>query len=166
MTDAARDAALELEEDLSFEQSEWRRARLLWFILLAVMGATGLGLFGNGFLSQTRAGDLAGPLWVEYSRVARFGSPVRLEVHARSQPDGSVQFTVGGSLLQALQIEQVTPPPSSARIVEEGVEYRFEAGTSGTGRVIFEMQPAARWNVDGEIRSPDATVRLRQFVLP
>jgi hypothetical protein len=89
-----------------------------------------------------------------------------VEVHARPQPDGWVQFTVGRSLLEALKVEQVTPTPSSARIVEEGVEYRFEAGASGTGRVIFEMQPAARWRVDGQIESPDAAVRLRQFVLP
>lgn len=129
-------------------------------------GRDGFGVFGGGVFSRTRAGAPDAPLWVEYDRVARFGASVRLIVHARPQPDGSVRFTLARSLLEALRIQHVTPLPASTSIVGDGVEYRFQAAASGSVPVIFEMQPATRWTVQGHVQSPDGSVQFTQLILP
>jgi hypothetical protein len=166
MPEVKRFGTLELAEDLAFQQRQWRASQMLWLLLVATMIATVLGVFGNGVLSRARAGAAQGSLQVEYERIVRFGASVRLVVHADPRPDGSVQFTIDRSLLDAFRVQDVTPQPSAAALVDGGVEYRFEANTSAPSAIVFEMQPAARWSVQGWIRSPGGAVRLRQFILP
>jgi hypothetical protein len=166
MAQVRRVGSLEVEEDLDFQSRQWPASRALWAVLLALMLATVLGVFGSDPLSRQHAGAPDAPLRVEYERVARFGSSVRLVVHARPQPDGDVRFALARSLLDAFRVRHVTPAPSSSAIVERGVEYRFRAGRSGTATVIFEMQPAIRWSVHGQIESPDGAVHFSQFILP
>jgi hypothetical protein len=166
MADVRRVRTLELDEDLGFQRSEWRASRLTLAGLLSVMLAAGLGLFGNGPLSRARAGDPTGALWVDYDRFVRSQAATRLSIHARPNAHGSVHFTVSRSFLDAYRVMQVTPNPDSARVVPEGVEYRIGADPSGGGPVIFDVQPVQRWLVQGEIRSPQGSVRLRQFIYP
>jgi hypothetical protein len=166
MAEVTRPDGLELDEDLPFQKRQWRASRMLWLVLVALMAATALGVFGNGPLSRAEAGDPDGPLHVEYERVARFGASVRLVVRTRPQADGTVQFRIDRSLLDAFRVQDVTPPPSAAALADDGVESRFQAHTPRTLAIVFEMQPAARWSVQGRIQSPDGAVRLRQFILP
>lgn len=166
MAEVKRSGTLELDEDLVFQRRQWRASQILWMVLVGTMIATALGLFGNGPLSRARAGAPDGLLQVEYERVVRFGASVRLVVRARPRPDGAVQFTIDQSLLDAFRVQDVTPQPSAAALVDGGVEYRFQANTSAPPVIVFEMQPAALWSVQGEIRSPAGAVQLRQFILP
>ena len=98
------------------------------------------------------------------------GKGVRALLHGAKvdilRMDGSVQFSIDRSLLDAFRVQDVTPQPSTAALVDGGVEYRFQGSTSAPSAVVFEMQPAARWSVQGWIRSPGGAVRLRQFILP
>jgi hypothetical protein len=165
MAEVKRFGTLELEEDLAFQRRQWRAAQVLWLVLVATMVATALGVFGNGLLSQARVGPAHG-LHVEYERIVRFGASVRLVVRATPRPDGAVRFTIDRSLLEAFRVQDITPQPSETALVDGGVEYRFRASTSAPSVVVFEMQPAARWSVQGWIRSPDGALRLRQFILP
>ena len=65
---------LQIDENLQFQQREWRTSRAAWIVLLLTMAAMALGLFGNGPLSEARAGEPGDALWVEYSRFGRFGA--------------------------------------------------------------------------------------------
>lgn len=166
MSRTSRVGSLEVEQDLAFQSWQWRASQALWFLLLAVILAAALGVFGGGPLSHAEAGSVTGQLWAEYERVVRFGASVRLIVHARPQPDADIRFTLGHSLVRAFRIERITPSPSSTALADNGVEYRFPAEGTGTGMVIFELQPEVRWRVDGRIASPDDTLQLQLFVLP
>jgi len=166
MAEVRRAGTLELQEDTSFQFWQWRAAQALWLVLLGIMLATALGAFGSGPLSRARAAAPGGALAVEYERVARFGASIRLVVHARPQPDGAVRFTVGRALLDGMRVQHVTPAPAATSIVDDGVEYRFEMGEPRIATVLFELQPATRWTVEGEIRSRDGAVQLQQLILP
>jgi hypothetical protein len=50
--------------------------------------------------------------------------------------------------------------------VAEGVTYRFAAEPASTADVLFELQPARRGVIRGEIASGSARLRLTQFVFP
>jgi hypothetical protein len=157
---------LELEEDLQFQQWQWRIASALWLSLVALMIAAALGLFGGGVLSRARGGVPDGPLWAEYERVARFGATAPLTVHARTGADGSIRITFDSALLRAFRVRDVTPPPAAAVIVTDGVEYRYQAPGQGVAVLAFELDPAERGLVRGEIRSAGTSVRLTQLILP
>jgi len=165
MTQLKRIGSLDLDEDLRAQEIEWRAGSILWIVLLATMIATGIGVFGNGWLSRTRAGE-GSALSVEYDRFLRFGSTRRVTVRARAAADGSLRVTLGQGLLEAQQVIGVTPEPASATLLADGVEYRFDARSDETSSVAFDLQPVRRWMVEGEIRARDAAVRLRQFVYP
>lgn len=159
---------LELEEDLEFHARQWRVSQALWVFLLALMAATATGLFGNGLLSRGTAGHTGGPLRIEYDRVARFGLPLRLVVHARPSTESgrTISFTIDRAYLDGFSIQRITPEPASASIVDAGVQYVFETQSPGAAAVVFDMQPATRWKVSGRIRSGEAAVALTQLILP
>jgi hypothetical protein len=157
---------LELEEDLQFQQWQWRIASALWLSLVVLMIATALGLFGGGLLSRARGGVPGGPLWAEYERVTRFGATAPLTVYARTGADGTIRITFDSELLQAFRVRDVTPPPDAAVMVTNGVEYRYQAPGTGVAVVAFELDPVERGLIRGEIRSPASSVRLTQLILP
>lgn len=159
--------SLELEEDLEFEQVEWRTARITWFVLIALMAATLTGLFGGGPLSDASAADPSGGLRVEYPRFARYGASLRLVVHARPGPDGRLPVTFSPALVRAYRVQQITPAPARSHALGEAVEYIFEVepGTPGAA-MIFELQSTRRWLLSSEVRSGDRSVSLTQFIYP
>ena len=167
MAELKQVGALELDEDLDFHHAEWRAAFATWILLILVMAATMLGVFGGGPLSTARAGDEGGPLRVEYARFARFGASTRLIVHVRAKADGLVRLSLNRELLEASRVTHITPHPASTRIVADGVEYRFETDPNATPvPIVFELQPARRWMVRSAVHTGGHTVRFRQFIYP
>jgi hypothetical protein len=156
---------LQLDEDLPFQRREWRTATVLWFILLGLMLATGLGLFGNGPLSHGQAGQPGGELWIDYERFARFGEPNRLIVHARPQPEGTIQLRISRSLVEAFAITAVTPEPISQQLDADGLKYRW-SGAGVPAEIVFDLEPIRRWQVEAVVGSPSRTVQFSQFIYP
>ena len=161
-----RVSRLELEEDPAFQQWQWRAATVLWMALLAVMGATALGAFGNGPLARRTAGEAGSPFWVEYEGVIRHGASTHLVVNARPQPDGEVRFTIGRAALEDFQIERITPEPLSTSPGDDGIEYRFRTHGAGVSRIVLSLKPRALWRVESDITSPAGTLSLSHFILP
>lgn len=157
---------LEIQQDLEFQKKEWRAARITWVVLLTIMVATLLGVFGKGPLSKAEASDSAGAFRVEYQRFGRFGASMRLLVFAPPGPDSSVRFALDGALLRSFQVKTITPRPSMELLLGDGVEYRFDGAPDQHAPVIFELQPAARWFVSGSVRTVGARVQFRQFIHP
>ena len=161
-----RFASLELEDDIGFNEWQWRVSTALFWLLVAIIVAASVGVFGSGPLSRARAGEVGGPLWVEYDRLVRFGATARMTVHTRPQPDGTIRLTVGHPLLHTFRVEQITPAPERTTVTVDGIEYSIRADAAANATVTFDLQPIRRWRTHGDIRSPDAAVRVRQFVLP
>ncbi len=166
MEDLTSAETLELEEDLRFQQGEWHAARVLWVVLILLMAATALGLFGNGPLSRARAQAPAGGLWVEYPRFARFGTSERFEVHTRPGPDGLARVSMSRSLLDRLLVVHITPRPRSATVTAEGVEYQFDVQPAPDTPIVFEVQSSRAWVARGRIRSGRDAVQIEELIYP
>lgn len=166
MPDSDKPRGLELEQDLAFETAEWRAVRVTWIVLLLVMVGTGLGLFGAGPLSSVSLPAPDAPFSVEYGRFGRFGASMRLAVQVPPDADGAIRFSLNQEFVQAFRIDTITPDPAEARLVPDGIEYRFDAEHTARRPVIFELQPARRWLVRGSVRAPEGTREFWQFIYP
>lgn len=156
----------DVQENIAFEQVEWRAASVLFWGLMALVAATLLGLFGNGPLSRASAVSGDGSLRVEYDRFGRFGAPMRMTVHIRPDAAGTAAFTVARDYLQAQRVEQVTPAPSATETDGAGVRYLFRSAGSEPLEVTIDGQSDRRWKLVGQIRAGSQSVRFWQFIYP
>lgn len=156
---------LQIEQDLTFEAGEWRASQVTWIVLLAMMAATLLGVFGKGPLSTARAATATGALAIEYQKFGRFGATMPLVVHAPADADGRIRLSVDQAFLRGFQVDRISPEPTEARLLADGVEYTF-ATSHGSGTVSFNLQPSQRWLVRSTIASRDERMQLWQFVYP
>ena len=168
-----RDDGLELHTDMGFVRREWQIERVAWGVMLLIVIAAALGLFGAGVLSTSSVSSEDGVLHVDYSRFVRVTASTQLdlEVGPEAVEDGSVQLAISHEYLAAVDIEHILPEPSSATTSAEGVIYTIdiegdiEGGTPAL--ITIEVEPTGfgphAGNL-GVVGGPD--VRLRQFVYP
>lgn len=167
MTKPDRVGPLELDHDLAHQGREWLASRVLWVVLLAIMGATALGVFGGGVVSRAHAASPDNGLRIEYERFCRFGAPFRLTVHARpGAGDRVVRISLSAGYLEAMRVMTVTPLPESVHGSDDGVQYVFSAERGGPSTIHFTMQPVRRWRVHGSVRGEDAGLPVNHFVYP
>lgn len=154
---------LDVDQDLKFYQ----RARVIetwapWVLLLLVIAAL-LGLFGYGWLGRDTV--TAGPVEVEYDRLAQTDSLSVIEVQV-ADPSQTVELWIDASALSQVRIEQVQPPAESVRQDGERVVYRFPA-SGDRMTVTFHMQypsPGSRRMQLGVSGGP--ALELPQFIYP
>jgi len=63
---------LQINEDMEFQRRSWIVQRVGWLVFALVILLAALGLFGDGILSDAKAGQEEGALWLEYPRFKRF----------------------------------------------------------------------------------------------
>ncbi|HSF30655.1 MAG TPA: hypothetical protein VLK82_09330 [Candidatus Tectomicrobia bacterium] len=127
MAERAHSSDLELNQDLDFERRSWIIERIGW-VIMAVAGVAALaGLLGTGPISDTTAGELGGPLWLEYSRFGRFRAPLTLRIHLgpNANQHGTVRVWLSRDYLEGVQIEQVSPQPDRVEAGPERLTYVF-----------------------------------------
>ena len=168
MTQAKQgEADLEIEHSLAFKRIEWRIQRVGWAVILLVMVAAVVGLFGVGPLSEASArADGYGS--VHYERFLRYGTPttVTVEAEAAALSDGTLQILLSSSFLSGVQVEQVTPEPDSVEASSEGYRYSFQAGEAPV-RVEFRVKPNHIGKQSSDIQiGAGPPVTLTQFIYP
>ncbi|MCW5976603.1 MAG: hypothetical protein KIT09_00930 [Bryobacteraceae bacterium] len=82
---------LKIDQDLQFEGAELRIERLAWCLMLLIVVAAMLGLFGTGLLNRSSA--YATGIELRYSRFGRMNSATALEITASPEmaQDGLVK---------------------------------------------------------------------------
>lgn len=164
-----RTPSLELEQDLDAQRREWRFERAGWCVIAVVMGAALLGLFGDGPLARVGRSSARGDLSIEYDRVARSGAESHLAIRLGPDPSGDTLATVvvGRELLEAVDVERITPEPLDSRASATEVLYRFRRADPRQPIVIdVAGSPARVGPLHGAIRAAGGGVELHQFVLP
>src|SRR5215207_519621 len=104
---------LELDQDLTYQQREWRVERISWIVWLLLIVAALLGLLGPGPLSQTRAGSQDERVWVDYERFVRYRSPTQLIVHIEpdAAQEGMFHLQLDQEFIAKAQIQRIDPEP-------------------------------------------------------
>jgi hypothetical protein len=153
---------MEIETDVNFQRREWTAQRIGWIVIAAVILAALLGIFGAGPVS--RASGQAPGLQLEYDRFVRWRQPMKLRCFV-SETKPETQIAMSRNYLDAVQIEQITPPPVQAEAVGAWLVYRF-AGPAPMA-VTFNIKAEEFGNLTGAVRIPDGeAVSFHHFIYP
>jgi hypothetical protein len=167
---AAPPDELHLSADLAYQQRTWRVQRVSWVILLGVLAAAALGVFGSGVLSTTTEGSKADELWIEYDRFVRRQAPSALILHLdRKQSTGEqVHVVLRGGYPRSMQVESVLPQPSGGGLTADGAFLKFDVnGHTGPLQIVFHFKLTALGPVRGEVGVQGGpTVKITHWVYP
>ena len=159
---------LEVDDDMNFQVKEWRVERFGWIIMVLLALAGLLGLFGDGPLANARANT--GPVEVEYERFERLLSPahVVVQVAPEAVQNDEVRLYITRELLDALQVQDISPQPESMELSPDRVLYIFKVkDPSAPMRIRFDMETARAGSHSGQIGIENgAMVEIRQFIYP
>lgn len=164
-----RQGGLEFNEDRRHQRIEWRMERVAWTVMLLLMVASLLGVFGGGPLSRARAGQ-AGTLTLDYDRVQRSSAPTeyRFEAAPALARDGQLRLRFDAALLEEVELESIVPEPESTRSGPGYTEFAFALDAAAQpANIVFQFQPATFGHVRGRVVAAGAPpLVLDQIVLP
>jgi hypothetical protein len=158
VTEPQRVGDLEIYQDLTFQEREWRVQRVGWAIMLLIILLALLGLFGTGPLSSGSAEAGDGALEAGYQRFIRHDgrTTLTLEVDASQASDGEVRVWLASDYLDAMQVEQVSPQPSETIAGGDRIVYVFPVDDQAARlSVSFSLRPQDMGRVSGEAGVPD-----------
>lgn len=135
---------LDIQQELEHQRRVWKWQRICWVLLLLLILATLLGLFGQGLLSDAIVGDERSPLWLEYDRFGRLDAETtRLRVHlgAGAAQNGEVRFWLSREYLEKIRILQVTPQPERVEAAHDRFIFVFHAaGLDAPTTLTFQLE--------------------------
>lgn len=116
---------LERDRDLHFQRREWTVQRAGWLVMLAIVLAALIGLFGGGPLSTATA--KVEPLQLQYTRFERRHAPTKLEVSVASGAvsQDQVEIWLSSDYLARIEITSIVPEPEEVSETNDRVIYRF-----------------------------------------
>jgi hypothetical protein len=151
---AKRVGDLEVEEDLPFQQAEWRIERIGWVVMALVILAGLLGLLGSGPLSSAQAGGSDAGIEVQYDRFMRVEAARQLEIRLLpgSPAGGEARVMLDGDYVQRLHIERIQPEPNDTEVRSGGITYTFRVGDlNEPGVVVLSVKPMQMGLLRGRI---------------
>jgi hypothetical protein len=157
----------EVQEDLAFQQQDWRAQRVGWGLLGLVILAALAGLLGPGPLSNAVAGGGDRPE-VRYERFVRHGGQTELTIRVATPPAGPLRISINRDYLDGVLLEQVLPAPASAQTAGDRLVYSFDRlEVPGPVEVKYVLQPMDVGSHEARISAGNgAAALIRQFTYP
>lgn len=150
----------EIDEQLDLQEKGWVIQRFGWIMIIAVMIAGALGLFGNGLISNKTSSS--GNIKAEFERFFRYETEMRVLVES-SDHISSISFPQ--QYLKDFRIIHFVPEPVNNNTVGHEVRYNFLAGQNKI--VSVYLIPQGFGSVKGSMNVNETTVlNLDHFIFP
>jgi hypothetical protein len=170
MAEIQKVGSLEIDQDLSFQEREWRLQRIGWCVIALLIVAALLGLTGSGPLARATAGETGAPLQLEYSRFVRLDAPTTLEVEIAGEAvtGEQVELQVARDYLRSTRVEEIVPEPAEVRSAGEHLVFVFPVDEPGQPLLVtFDLRHTDFGATSGEVGLADGmALEFGQFVLP
>jgi hypothetical protein len=151
----------EIEDEISLHEKGWIVQRVGWIILLTLLTAASLGLFGTGMLSTKKV--TKGGASVKFERFARFESPTILEIHTQSNTR-KVEILLPLSYFSSMELEKIHPDPSAQRVENGAVVYLFSAGDEVV--IKFRLTPQSTGKISTVVEINQEVFPVDHFIYP
>jgi hypothetical protein len=145
---------LEIDQDLEFQEKEWRVERAAWITMLLIVALALLGLFGTGWLSSSVAKSDDDTLILDYERFIRHDGEVSLEIEVGPDQvrEGQVELWIATDYLHDFQIQGVSPEPDEVRAEGNRQVYVFLSESADAPLTIsFSLSSERMGRYSGEI---------------
>jgi hypothetical protein len=136
------DGSVSISEDLDFQRRWWKFQRIAWFVLVAVLIADALGVFGQGWLSHAQRSAPDGTLHLRYDRIERAGAPseIVIEFGKAAVINHQVNVFASQNIVKELGAQRIIPEPRTSQVGPGGLTYTFPAVDS-PATVSIALQP-------------------------
>ena len=176
---------MQIEQNIRFQEREWRLQRIGWIVFATFIIAAVLGLFGGGGMFAQKRIDTGNGVAVEFSRFERSGAITKLRIDA--QPNGlnrsEFAIWIDREYFQHFDIESITPTPVRTELTGETLHFVFSAGTqngdmlnetnksnqANTYRISINLKADRFGMVEGKmglLHRTNSTIRFRQLFYP
>jgi hypothetical protein len=143
--------------------------RVGWILMLLIVIAAASGLFGNGPIGLAKAVDESEDLRVDYNRFGRYGADLTLRVQVRESAasQGEFQVWVSSEYLEGVKIDDISPAPDTAEVLDGGILYRF-VGKQGDLKATFDLTGDSIGSLSGSVGldGPITAAHFSQFLYP
>lgn len=164
---------MQIEQNIRFQEREWRLQRLGWTVFAAIVIAAVLGLFGGGGLFAQKRIDTGKGLALEFSRFERNGALTKLKIDVEPNDSGEHEFSIwiDRQYLQNMNIENIVPIPVRTKLAGDTLHFVFSARANqgDVYRIHFTLNADRIGITEGTIGLVDrahATIRFRQLFYP
>lgn len=133
-----------VEPDDAFSRRQAVAQRVGQLLLVVVVLAALVGVFGDGPVSTAQRTTASGALTAEYQRFARHQGQSSLHVHVApaAVEQGTATVVLAEDYVTANEVEQVSPQPDAVTAVPGGLAYVFDVdGRSTSLDVRFDVRP-------------------------
>jgi hypothetical protein len=171
MTQVSNAGDLETKPYIQFQQKTWAVQRVAWMVLLAILVAALLGLFGGtGPLAQASISDADDTLRIHYNRFSQYLSPIDLHIEV-DVPEGAgdtLHFWIDRQYLDGFIVQNITPEPDKIEATPDRLIYEFPlAESNGTIIITLHVRHDQIGVLQGRMGLEDgATLEFTQFVYP
>ncbi|WP_051935415.1 hypothetical protein [Deinococcus sp. YIM 77859] len=157
---------LDITQDLEFHRRELRAEKIGWLLMLLVVVAALLGVFGSGPLSKGQVRAAGGALSAEYPRFARYLAPaeLRLTFDPAAVQEGALHVWLSREFLDEVQVEAITPEPDAQQLEGDRLTYTFGARNTGEPvEVVFQLRMADIGRLPGRVGLTNTTAEELRF---
>jgi hypothetical protein len=133
--------SLEIDENLAFQEREWRWERIGWILIALVLTAGVTGVFGHHPVTRVTNQTSNRQIVIDYERFGRNDSASEIIIHVTSNPhaDKTVYLWINADYLDSINVTTISPWPVRGE-AREG-ERAFVFQTDGTAfSVILSIQ--------------------------
>lgn len=127
-------------EDIRLQRKVWRFQRVGWYVLLAVVILTLLGLFSKGPLSSLKAASERGDLTVEYERFHRSGGANSMVIQAVGLPGKEITVLISKAMIDGFSVESIQPQPATSMGTPEGLSLTVPADQQGRATLYLSWR--------------------------
>jgi hypothetical protein len=153
-------STLQIKEDIPLHEKGWIVQRLGWILILGVMAAGLLGLFGQGLLSKQKVSS--GNINAEYQRFFRYETEMQVALHS---PQHISTILLPQQYLEKFSKIMFIPEPSSTMTISGGVLYNFPP--SDNHSVSIFLTPQDWGSIDGALQVNNVSnIPLHHFIYP
>jgi hypothetical protein len=153
--------ALDLEEKDELHRKGWQVQPFGKALLLAMMVAGLLGVFGQGWLSKKTAAQANAR--ISYEQFGRYDGKLKMEVSMTGVTGKSaVSFPL--SYITHFEIEQVVPQPERTFIREGQMWFVFEA--SQNLQASYYLRPHKTGSIRGTIYVNEQNIPIHHYIYP
>jgi hypothetical protein len=161
--------SLEIEQDIAFQEKEWKIERAGWVVMAVIILLALIGLFGGGPVSTTEQGS-SGGLRITYERFERQMRPSRLTLNLPPPAEGAgqVKFWIDRAYLEKVRIENISPEPASVEVGPDRMLYTIQVGDPGRRvDVVLVAQFEDSGLIRGQIgQDGSQPLSFSQFIFP
>ncbi len=130
-----------IEDGIAFQRRVWRAERIGWVLMLALVAAAILGLFGGGGVlarGQAQAGGLA----VEWPRLARLGAAAPIRITLPPEPGArEAELRLPADFPARWRVREIAPAPLEAEGGAAAFLIRLRRDRDGAAALVIEAEP-------------------------